>query len=545
ILFNSTWAWSVDMPSSISGLHRSCLVIPCEFSYSSNPPYNPYRIVWYQHVSRGYPLVFDSWNPYSVIEKYRGKTSLYEGLHKYRDCSLLIKDLRDFHHGDRIYAWIDPENVGWTTYKFYDVSTFIRVRSSAPKPEVDIYGGYKIGERIRVQCITYHTCPYNPPSLSLSGIQKTFDSLDNIDIGGGNWKITLTRHGVVESERQRVECSVRHSGGLSASTTKIHYAECSIDEAQISPDSNTEFLEGVEQDIVCSVTYMCSSAQPQISWKNGIFNGINTYISKQGIKYEVRSTLKFTAKADDHGKTVTCQTDFKGMVQRVQITLRVKKMFSLDWTYSMPSKMTGLRGTCLVIPCSFDFRNSTKNPADVEVKWYIYSTSQYPLVYSSDGDYVIGKYFGKTKLYGQTSEKDCSLEIKTEMNHNGDRLYPWMDPKSIETFHKEDFYAKSIELQITEQADKPKLSIIGVPRVGEQVTVSCSVFHTCPSNPPSLSVGKALETDISVHNPEQDGFWELTRIHTFIIKEEEQTVTCKATFHGGQISESQIYLKAQ
>lgn len=116
----------------------------------------------------------------------------------------------------------------------------------------------------------------------------------------------------------------------------------------------------------------------------------------------------------------------------------------------MPSKMTGLQGTCLVIPCSFDFRNSTKKPADVEVKWYLYSTSQYPLVYSPDGENVIQKYFGKTRLYGLTSEKNCSLEImQLELQYNGDRLYPWMDPKSVDTFHKEDFYAKSIELQIT------------------------------------------------------------------------------------------------
>lgn len=100
-------------------------------------------------------------------------------------------------------------------------------------------------------------------------------------------------------------------------------------------------------------------------------------------------------------------------------------------------------------------------------------------------------------------------------------------------------------LLLTEQANKPKLSITGIPRVGEQVTVSCSVLHTCPPNPPSLSVGKALETDITVHTPVQDGFWELMRVHTFIIKEEEKTVTCKATFHGGQTSETQVNLNAQ
>lgn len=100
-------------------------------------------------------------------------------------------------------------------------------------------------------------------------------------------------------------------------------------------------------------------------------------------------------------------------------------------------------------------------------------------------------------------------------------------------------------LLLTEQADKPKLSIIGIPKVGEQVTVSCSVLYTCPPNPPSLSVGKALETDITVCNPVQDGNWEITRVHTFVIKEEEPIVKCKATFFGGQTSEAQIDLNAQ
>lgn len=123
-------------------------------------------------------------------------------------------------------------------------------------------------------------------------------------------------------------------------------------------------------------------------------------------------------------------------------------MFSLDWTYSMPSKITGLRGSCLVIPCSFDFRAEKHN--NVEVKWYLYSPTQYPLVYGPDNDNILGKFFGKTKLCGLPSEKNCSLEIKQlDMHHNGDRLYPWMDPKSVQTFHKENYFDKSIELKIT------------------------------------------------------------------------------------------------
>lgn len=123
-------------------------------------------------------------------------------------------------------------------------------------------------------------------------------------------------------------------------------------------------------------------------------------------------------------------------------------MISLDWTYSMPSKITGLSGSCLVIPCSYDFR--TEKLSNVDVKWYLYSTTQYPLVYGPDKENVIDKFFGKTKLYGLPSEKNCSLEIKQlNMKNNGDRLYPWMDPKSVQTFHKENYYDNSIELQIT------------------------------------------------------------------------------------------------
>jgi len=113
------------MPKDIRGLQGSCLVIPCSFSYTTNPPKDPRRVVWYQWVSHGYPLVYDPWYPYHVIEKFRGKTDLYGTLGW--DCSLLIKNLEQSHHGEKIYAWIDPENVGRSTYRFYDVTSTILV----------------------------------------------------------------------------------------------------------------------------------------------------------------------------------------------------------------------------------------------------------------------------------------------------------------------------------------------------------------------------------------------------------------------------------
>ncbi|XP_072547732.1 uncharacterized protein [Salminus brasiliensis] len=244
--------WLVKMPRSIRGLQGSCLVIPCSFDYSSDPPVNPHRVVWYQYVSRGYPLVYDNWDPRSVIPKFRGKTSLY-GNPSYKDCSLLIKDLDMSHHGEQIYPWVDPENVGRSTYRFFDVTTEIHVEHSVQDPSLQIIGGINIGDTISVQCSTYHTCPYNKPTLTLSGIEGINDRVENTHIGDGKYQITLKRDGVVRAVSQRVQCSVIHYGGCSATATRTHTAKCLIYSARITPDSNTEFLEGVEREIICSV----------------------------------------------------------------------------------------------------------------------------------------------------------------------------------------------------------------------------------------------------------------------------------------------------
>lgn len=228
ILFSGTSAWMVWMPRHIRGLFGSCLVIPCSYDYSSYPPVYPYHIVWYQYVSRGYPVVFDSWNSGSVIQKFRGRTSLYHTGRYSRDCSLLIENLNQANHGETLYAWIDPDHVGSRTYVFYDVTSQIYIETSAPAPSLQISGGANIGDTVSVQCSTYHTCPHREPTLSLSGIEikvGTKDRVASTYIGDGKYQITLTRKGVVKAESQTVQCYVRHPGGLSASATRTHSAK--------------------------------------------------------------------------------------------------------------------------------------------------------------------------------------------------------------------------------------------------------------------------------------------------------------------------------
>ncbi|XP_059371046.1 sialoadhesin-like [Carassius carassius] len=225
VLLYDALGWEVRMPKEIHGLKGSCLVIPCSFSYTSYPPENPNRIVWYQYVSRGYPLVYDPLNPNDVIEKFKGYTDLYGN--SSWDCSLLIKNLKPSHHGEKLYTWIDPENVGKSTYAFYDVTSTILVDASPQQPSINIYGGERTGETITVVCSTFHTCPYSKPTITLNGIEGS-DHIDNELFKNGLWKITLTRTSVVKTEGSTIECSVTYHGGITVTVTKDKNAQSRV-----------------------------------------------------------------------------------------------------------------------------------------------------------------------------------------------------------------------------------------------------------------------------------------------------------------------------
>lgn len=125
-VFFKSESWHVSMPRNIEAMLGSCVVIPCTFDYYRYPPRRPGRIVWYQYVRHGYPVVYDGWNPNEVIRIFRGKTSLASSQYG-KTCSLEIYPVTWSHHRQTIYPWVDPENVGRSTYRFFDTTVTIDV----------------------------------------------------------------------------------------------------------------------------------------------------------------------------------------------------------------------------------------------------------------------------------------------------------------------------------------------------------------------------------------------------------------------------------
>ncbi|RXN36118.1 sialoadhesin-like isoform X2 [Labeo rohita] len=235
---------------------------------------------------------------------------------------MLIKNLDLSHHGEKVYAWIDPENVGSRTYKFYDVTSTILVDASPQKPIISIYGGDRTGDTITVECSTLHTCPYSRPSITLYGIEGSNQIRDE-SIKDGLWKTTLTRNGVVKAERLTITCSITHYGDITVTATKDKIAECVHEKITIEPEL-ADVTVSIAKEFTCSVYHSCQNKNPTITWnyKNmEVTEGRKTLSDLKWISY---SNIVFLATKEDHGKKLICTATFSGAYLTAFVVLHVQ-----------------------------------------------------------------------------------------------------------------------------------------------------------------------------------------------------------------------------
>nr|XP_021322151.1 uncharacterized protein LOC101884840 [Danio rerio] len=524
------------MPQAIHGLQGSCLVIPCSFSYTLYPPKDPRRVVWYQWVSRGYPLVYDSWYPRDVIDKFRGKTDLYRN--SGWDCSLLIKNLEQSHHREKIYAWIDPENVGWRTYAFYDITSTILVENQPPTPTILIYGGEKMGDKITVVCSSFHTCPWSKPNITLNGAKGSeSDQIKDECNEYGHCKINLTRTVVVKAENTAFNCSVTYHGGKSISAAIDKSAQCVHHRIVIEPEM-ADVTEGVAQNFTCTIYHSCQKENPSISWNYEnmqVSEGRKTLSGSDRVAF---SNITFLGTIEDQGRKLTCTASFSGGNIAASAVLRVQKYQKpaipvqnetyFQYMADVIPEITALPRSCVVIPCSFSVEH--KYLTGLRVRW-VNNNGGY--MYHTDPVDVLDNFKGRTRLLGNPDERNCTLEMDDVRTHDN-------GPFCFQAEKKEEKYSfnnSCVFIIMRASPDQPVMS--SVPEdiePGTAVTVKCSVKHTCSSHPPKITWSVPTVRETISHNPMGGGVWETVSKMKFIPTgyEEEDEIICSANFWGGK-----------
>lgn len=81
--------------------------------------------------------------------------------------------------------------------------------------------------------------------------------------------------------------------------------------------------------------------------------------------------------------------------------------------------------------------------------------------------------------------------------------------------------------------NSPIIMVYGNMKVGQSVTVECTVYHTCSTNPPVLSLNIPLQNVRHSHTLHPDGTTKTTLTTTWTIESDHITVQCSAKHMGG------------
>ncbi|KAG9334863.1 hypothetical protein JZ751_006340 [Albula glossodonta] len=226
------------------------------------------------------------------------------------------------------------------------------------------------------------------------------------------------------------------------------------------------------------------------------------------------------------------------------VHLNVLSVHASTWTAEVPGTVPALLGSCVVVPCKFSYPEDVKVPSSGMMgMWHTDSFSEF--IYHKDSSKVIEKFTGRTQLIGDVTNKNCSLRI----NHlqKGD-TGPFAFRIVIEGPNKYSYFKSMVTLDVQDSPASPSLNVTGEVSAGKAVTISCSVSHTCPSEPPQITWSHNGTLNIQSEQLQPpNGQWKVTSVLTFtpMIADHNKTLTCTAEYQQGQSAQASQLLSVK
>ncbi|XP_074836853.1 myelin-associated glycoprotein-like isoform X2 [Carettochelys insculpta] len=216
-----------------------------------------------------------------------------------------------------------------------------------------------------------------------------------------------------------------------------------------------------------------------------------------------------------------------------------------SWQSSLPKTIRALKGSCVVIPCSFTYPGSRESlGGPFSVAWYQYRSRGYPEIYNSKGTAsVLPEYQSRTQLLGDLELGNCTLSISPVRSEDAMSYYVWINPDSVQ--HR--FYDVTVQVEVADTPEPLMLSDPGALVEGDRTTITCSIRHTCPSAPPSLGWSVREGKAVTRHERLAGGSWRVESVlsYTPSYKDHGRYLQCTATFPSQQQAHNRLQLEVK
>ncbi|XP_073719466.1 sialic acid-binding Ig-like lectin 14, partial [Misgurnus anguillicaudatus] len=209
------------------------------------------------------------------------------------------------------------------------------------------------------------------------------------------------------------------------------------------------------------------------------------------------------------------------------------------WNAEIPKSIVGLSGSCVVIPCKFNYPSEGKTYNEFTGIWY----KDGSVIYHKETSEIIENFKSRSTLLGDLHHKNCTLKINSlQPSDTG----PYMFRIEIKDSDKYSYKDNKVSITVKDSPEQPIISVNDQVMSQKETNATCVVSHTCPSDPPPQLTWSPNGTHTS-QSQSQDGHWKLTSSLTFTPSREDHNkpLNCSAHFSGGKTVTSSKTLKVK
>ncbi|RXM28755.1 Sialic acid-binding Ig-like lectin 5 [Acipenser ruthenus] len=439
-----------------------------------------------------------------VVTRFKKRTALIGDLQKH-DCSLKIDEVKVDDTGPFCFRFDVPGIVKGSYFKH---EVLIHITDSPDVPSINCLPELKAGVDLAVTCSVPHTCLTNPPIITWSYTNGTFAVYHN-KTGNGAWQVysVLKFIPLASDHKSRLTCTAKYWGGKQADASVLLNVTYRPKNVNIEY-KESRVKEGASIDLRCA-----SDSYPPASsyqWYN--------VIGDQTLRLPQTSATIYVQNVSRKSRAFFCTSqNSEGLTNSTTVRLNVEYKPEILSESACTLDITGqLTCQCIV--------DSIPPP---EIEWRISGSN---LNESNTGL----KSFSINNSRGQQNTVTKVLQ----------GWVPFTGILSCSATNTQGKASMSFKRPMSDSPDVPSINCLPELKAGVDLAVTCSVPHTCLTNPPIITWSYTNGTFAVYHNKTGNGAWQVYSVLKFIplASDHKSRLTCTAKYWGGKQADASVLL---